>query len=76
MIIKEVILNEVQYKVEIEEVNQFHFWSQKIAVARAFAKTHSVCHHPLLQRLANIVPVERQDDIDKTLLMLWSAVFK
>ncbi len=76
MIIKEVILNEVQYKVEIEEVNQFHFWSQKIAVARAFATTHDACHYSLLQRLANIVPVERQDDIDKTLLMLLSITFK
>ncbi len=76
MLVKEVILDEMVYLVEIEEVNQSHFCSQKIAVARAFAKTHSVCHHPLLQRLANIVPVERQDDIDKTLLMLWSTVFK
>ena len=73
---KEVILNEVAYQVEISEIDQFHFWSQKIAVARAYAKAHTVCHYPLLQRLANIAPVKMQDDIDKTLLKLLSIAFK
>jgi len=76
MIIKEVILNEVVYQVEIEDINKFSLWSQKIAVARAFANAHIVCHYSLLQRLANITTVERQDDIDKTLLRLWSIAFK
>jgi len=75
MIIKEVILDEVVYQVEINEIDKFNLWAQKIAVARAYAKTHDVCHYPLLQRLANIVPVERQNNIDKTLLRLWSIAF-
>ena len=76
MINKEIILNEVLYQVEIEEIDKKHFWSQQIAVARAYAKTHNVCHYPLLQRLANVVPVNMQDDIDRTLLKLWSIAFK
>ena len=76
MITKEVFLNEVLYRVEIEEIDQSHFWSQNIAVARAYAKAHNVCHYPLLQCLANICPVERQDDIDKTLLKLLVIAFK
>ena len=75
MIIKEVILEEVAYQVEIREIDQSHLWSQKIAVARAYAKAQDVCHYPLLQRLANIVTVEKQDNIDKILLKLWSIAF-
>ena len=76
MITKEVFLNEVLYQVEIEEVDQLHFWSKNIAVARAYAKAHDVYHYPLLQRLANIRPVASQDDIDKTLLKLLVIAFK
>lgn len=76
MITKEIVLNEVLYQVEIEEIDQRHFWSQQISVARAYAKSHNVCHYPLLQRLANIAPVNMQDDIDKTLLKLWAIAFK
>ena len=76
MITKEIVLNEVLYQVEIEEIDKKHFWSQQIAVARAYAKTHNVCHYPLLQRLANIATVEERDDIDRTLLKLWSIAFK
>ena len=76
MIIKEVFLNEVLYQVEIDEIDRLHFWSQQIAVARAYAKTHDICHYPLLQRLANPVPVDMQDDIDKTLCKLWVISFK
>ena len=76
MIIKEVILNEVAYQVEISEIDQFHFWSQQIAVARAFAKAHNVCHYPLLQRLANPIPACKHNEADRTLLQIWSIAFK
>ena len=76
MISKEIILNETLYKVEIEEINQFHFWSQQIAVAYAFAKTHNVCHYSLLQRLANPIPVCKHNETDRTLLKLWSIAFE
>jgi len=75
MIIKEVILDEVAYQVEIREIDQFDFWSQKIAVTHAYAKAHDICHYTLLQRLENIAPSKRQDDSDKTLLKLWSIAF-
>jgi len=75
MIIKEVILDEVAYQVEIREIDKFNLWAQKIAVARAYAKAHDVCHYPLLQRLASIVTVEKQNNIDKILLKLWSIAF-
>ena len=74
MISKEIILNKVVYQVEIDEIDQFHFWSQQIAVARAFAKTHAVCHYPLLHRLAN--PIHVDNETDRTLLKLWSIAFK
>ena len=76
MIAKEVVLNEVIYRIEIEEIDQFHFCSQQIAVARAYAKVHHVCHYQLLQRLANPFPAYMQDDTDRTLLKIWSIVFK
>jgi hypothetical protein len=76
MIIKEIVLNEVLYQVEIQEIDQFHFWSQQIAVARAYAKAHNICHYPLLQRLANLATVDMQDGIDKTLYKLWAIAFK
>ena len=75
MITIEINFDDVSYQVEIEEVDRLHFWSQQIAVARAYAKAHDVCHYPLLQRLANIAPVNMQDDIDRTLLKLWSIAF-
>ena len=76
MITKEVFLDEVLYQVEIEEIDRLHFWSQQIAVARAYAKAHDICHYPLLQRLANPVPVKMQDNISKTLCKLWAIAFK
>ena len=76
MISKEIILNDLVYQVEIEEIDQSHFWSQQIAVARAFAKAHNVCHYPLLQRLANPIPVCDHNEVDRTLLQLWSIAFK
>ena len=76
MISKEIILNEVLYRVEIEEIDQFHFWSQQIAVARAFAESHNVCHYTLLQRLANPIPVCEHNDDDRTLLQIWAIAFK
>ena len=76
MITKEIVLNEVLYKVEIEEIDQKHFLSQQIAVACAYAKAHDICHYPLLQRLANFTTVEMQDGIDKTLFKLWAIAFK
>ena len=76
MITKEIVLNEVLYRIEIEEIDLSHFWSQQIAVARAYAKAHDICHYPLLQRLANIVPVNMQDETDRALLKIWSIVFE
>ena len=76
MISKEIILNDLVYQVEIEEIDQFHFWSQQIAVAKAYGKTHTVCHYSLLQRLANPIPVCEHDVTDRTLLRLWSIAFK
>ena len=76
MISKEIVLNGVIYQVEINEIDQFHFWSQQIAVARAFAKSHNVCHYPLLQRLASPVSVVERNETDRTLLQLWAIAFK
>ena len=75
MLIQEIVLDGNTYQIEIDKIDQDHFWSQNVAVAKAYAKVHDVWYYTLLERLANMPQHDNQTSEDKTLLKLWALSF-
>lgn len=75
IIIKEVELNNKVYVVEIDEVNENHFWSRNIAIAKAYAKVEKLNYYSLLERLAMSVKNSEMNNTDLDLMNLFGKAF-
>lgn len=75
MITKEVVLNDKVYVVEIREIDKDSYVSQRIAVAKAYAKVEQECHFRLIQRSARLCTLDDQNQEDKDMIKIWHKAF-
>ena len=75
MIIKEVELKGKVYVVEIREIDKDSYVSQKIAVAKAYAKVEEKCHYRLIERTARLCSFRDQNQEDKDMVNIWHKAF-